>query len=303
MKNKTISHIFSLFCVIVWGTTFLSTKVLLKSFDPVAILIYRLIICIALLFIFSPKLMRLEKRVHELYFLGAGASGICFYFLFENFALKYTQASNVGVIVSLAPMFTMLFCSIAFKNQKIKWNFIIGFVVAIIGIVLISFNGNKEFGLSPKGDILALIAMMMWGIYSIFTYKISSLGYGGVATTRRIMVYGFITLIPFIFFLKAKFNIRSVIEIKNLLNLMYLGIFASTLCFLFWNFAVREIGPIKTSIYLYISPAITMLASYLIIHERINFVSIIGMLLSIFGLVLSGDILIKRSNKVEDKVE
>ena len=121
-----------------------------------------------------------EKRIHELLFAGAGASGICYYFLFENFALKYTSASNVGVIVSMAPMFTMIFCTIAFRNQKIKWNFIVGFVIAILGIILISFNGNKSFGLNPKGDILALIAMVMWGIYSVFVQKISMLGYGGI---------------------------------------------------------------------------------------------------------------------------
>lgn len=302
MRRGLIAHLMSIFCIVVWGTTFLSTKVLLKSFDPVMILVMRLVICIFLLIILYPKIFMVEKRIHELLFAGAGASGICYYFLFENFALKYTSASNVGVIVSMAPMFTMIFCTIAFRNQKIKWNFIVGFVIAILGIILISFNGNKSFGLNPKGDILALIAMVMWGIYSVFVQKISMLGYGGIGTTRKIMYYGLLFLIPFIFIMKCDFNYRALSNYKNILNLLFLGVFASTMCFVFWNYAVRTIGSMKTTIYLYISPAITLIASVIIIHEDINYISVIGMLMSVIGLVFSGDLWKKKkSTSVEEK--
>ncbi len=290
MKYKIIAHFMAIFCVLVWGTTFLSTKVLLKSFDPVSIIIYRITICVILLFIFSPKIYRLKNKIHELYFLGAGASGIAFYFILENMALKYTNASNVGVVVSMAPMFTMLFCSIILRTQRIRFNFIIGFFVAIFGIVLISYNGSKSFGLSPKGDILAVLAMICWGIYSVFVTIINSLEYYGVGSTRKIMYYGLICLIPFIFIMKADFNVKALGEFKNIMNILYLGVIASTFCFLFWNYSIKVLGPISSSIYLYLSPAITMIASNLILKEQINGLCIIGTILSILGLIISSDI-------------
>ena len=130
-KKEVMCHIFALFCVFVWGTTFISTKVLLDSFHPVVILLYRLIICVTLLFIIHPRIFKTYSFKHELLFIGAGASGVTFYFLFENMALSYTNASDVGIIVSAAPFFTLIFCTIFLKTDRITLWFIIGFILAM----------------------------------------------------------------------------------------------------------------------------------------------------------------------------
>ncbi len=302
MKTKILSIFSALFCIIVWGTTFISTKVLLKSFDPTTILIYRLLICITLLIIMYPHIFKTRNKKDELYFFLAGASGIAFYFLFENFSLKYTSASSVGIIVSIAPMFTLLFCAVAFKDSKITINFIIGFIVAIIGIVLISLDSKNESSeISVKGVLLAIAAMMCWGMYSVFVKKINNLGYQGIGVTRKIMYYGLICLIPFWFILKGDFNIVALKNVKIISNLLFLGIVASTMCFLLWNYALRHMGPVKCNIYLYISPAITMIASALILGEKITLIIIIGMILSVLGLVISNDIWHKKKLKENSK--
>ncbi len=299
MKIKALSNVLALFCVFVWGVTFISTKVLLRYFDPTSILIYRLIICVVFLFILSPRLFKLDKILHEIYFLLAGASGITFYFLLENFAVKYTSATSVGIIVALAPMFTMLFCTIAFKETKISINLIIGFIIAITGIVLMSLDSLKnDSSISVKGVVLASMAMLCWGFYSCFVKKINNLGYDGVKVTRRIMIYGLLLLIPFHFILKGDFNVSALKHYKVVLNILFLGLVASALCFVFWNYAVLQIGPIKCNIYLYLSPTITMIFSCIILHEKINLLIVIGMLLSILGLFISSNLLFK--NKLKD---
>lgn len=299
MKIKLLSNFLALFCVFVWGVTFISTKVLLRYFDPTSILIYRLVICIIFLFILSPKIFRLNKISHELYFLLAGGSGITFYFLLENFAVKYTSATSVGIIVALAPMFTMIFCQIAFKETKIGFNLAIGFIVSIIGIVLMSLDSLKnDSNITLKGVLLASFAMICWGFYSCFVKKINNIGYDGINVTRRIMIYGLILLIPFHFILKANFNIEAFKNYKVVLNILFLGLVASALCFVLWNYAVVQIGPIKCNTYLYLSPTITMIFSCLILGEKINTLIVAGMLLSIFGLFISSDLLFK--NKLKD---
>ena len=286
-KKEVMCHIFALFCVFVWGTTFISTKVLLESFHPVVILLYRLIICVTLLFIIHPRIFKTYSFKHELLFVGAGASGVTFYFLFENMALSYTNASDVGIIVSAAPFFTLIFCTIFLKSDRITLWFIIGFILAMSGVILISINGSNNLNANPIGYLLALLAMVMWGFYSVFVKKIGDLGYKGIGVTRKIMYYGLIFLIPFFFIFRCNFNFQALTNPTNILNILFLGILASSVCFLLWNYSLRNIGAVKTSVYIYISPVITTIASVILLKETINVFTIIGMILAILGLILS----------------
>jgi drug/metabolite transporter (DMT)-like permease len=70
-------------------------------------------------------------------------------------------------------------------------------------------------------------------------------------------------------------------------NIIYLGSGASALCFVTWNFAVKVLGAVKTSIYIYMIPIITVITSVLILHERITALSVVGTLLTLAGLFLS----------------
>ena len=300
MRKDILCHIFALFCVFVWGTTFISTKILLDSFHPVVILLYRIFICVVLLFIIHPKIFKTNSFKYELLFMGAGASGITFYFLFENLALSYTNAADVGIIISLAPFFTLIFCTLILKSDKITLWFMLGFVVAMAGIIIISINGSGNLKLNPLGYFLALLAMVMWGIYSVFVKKIGDLGYKGIGVTRKIMYYGLIFLIPFFFIFRCNFNFELLGNVKNLFNILYLGVIASTVCFVLWNYSLRKIGAVKTSLYIYLSPAITTLASFIFLDEVINFFTIVGMVLAILGLVISS-VRTKNNINLEEK--
>lgn len=288
MKNqRLLGHIAAIFTIIVWGTTFISTKVLLVDFQPVEILFVRLIMGLLALFIACPHRMQGVTRKQELTFAAAGLTGICMYYLMENVALTYTMASNVGVIVSVSPFFTVILASIFLKSEgKMRVNFFLGFIVAMIGIALISFNGAK-FQLSPVGDLLALGAAFVWAWYSIFTRKIGGFGYSVIMTTRKIFMYGILFMIPTLFFFDFQMDIRMFTETKYLLNILYLGLCASALCFATWNYAVRVLGAVKTSIYIYLIPVVTIITSALVLKEPVTWLSATGTVLAIAGLFLS----------------
>ena len=74
---------------------------------------------------------------------------------------------------------------------------------------------------------------------------------------------------------------------KYLFNILYLGLGASALCFVTWNFAVKELGAVKTSVYIYMVPVITVVTSVLILHEKLTRLAGIGTILTIVGLFLS----------------
>ena len=173
MENKRLlGHIAAIFTIIVWGTTFISTKVLLTDFQPVEILFVRMLLGLVALFIVSPRPMKGLTLKQELTFAAAGLTGITMYYLMENIALTYTMASNVGVIVSVSPIFTVILASIFLKSEgKLRVHFFLGFIVAMIGIALISFNGAK-LQLNPIGDFLSLGSAFVWGWYSILSKNI-----------------------------------------------------------------------------------------------------------------------------------
>jgi len=277
----------AIFTIIVWGTTFISTKVLLTDFQPVEILFVRLLLGLMALFIVHPHPLKGVTLKQELTFAAAGLTGITMYYLMENIALNLTMASNVGVIVSVSPFFTVILASIFLKEEgKMRFNFFLGFVVAMVGIALISFNGAK-LQLNPIGDFLCLGSAFVWGCYSILSKKIGEYGYSVIQTTRKIFIYGILFMIPTLFFFDFKVDFRTLMEPKYLLNYLYLGLCASATCFVTWNYAVRALGAVKTSIYIYLIPVITIVASALILKEPVTWMSAAGTILAILGLVLS----------------
>lgn len=288
MKNQSaIGHMTALFTIIVWGTTFISTKVLLQDFEPVEILFFRFLIGLFALFIFYPHRLRNTSKKQEITFALAGLTGVCMYYLLENIALTYTLASNVGIIISIAPFFTALL-SHFFGNgeDRLHRNFFLGFFFAIVGIFLISFQGS-QVQLNPIGDLLSFLAAFVWACYSLLTKKIGTFQIPTVQATRRIFTYGTLFIIPFLFFFDFKLELQRFLHPVYLGNIIFLGFCASAICFATWNFAVKVLGPVKTSVYIYITPVVTVITSVLVLHEPMTIRTAIGILLTLSGLLLS----------------
>ena len=300
MENKNIQgHLSALLTIFIWGTTFISTKILLVDFQPVEILFFRFVIGLVALLLVYPHRLKGTSRQQELTFAAAGLCGICLYYLMENIALTYTMASNVGVIISVAPFFTALLSHLFLKAEKPKANFYIGFAVAMAGICLISFNGSK-LELNPAGDLLALLAALIWACYSVLTKKISGYGYHTILTTRRIFCYGILFMIPTLFLFDFKLELIRFANPVYLFNIIFLGLGASALCFVTWNFAVKVLGAIKTSIYIYMVPVITVITSVVVLHEEITAMAAVGTVLTLAGLFLSESKLFLRKEQEQN---
>lgn len=286
-RRHDLGHFAALVTILIWATTFVSTKVLLVEFQPIAILFYRFAMGFIVLLLVYPRKLSVKNKKQELYFAGAGLSGICVYYLLENIALTYTQASNVGVIISVAPFFTAILSAIFLKKEeKLKVRFFAGFAMAMLGILLISLKGTAVH-MNPIGDLLSLLAALAWGCYSVLTKKISEFGYHSIQTTRRVFAYGLLFMTPALIGCNFKFEISKFSDKVYLFNILFLGVGASALCFVTWNYAVKVLGAVKTSIYIYLVPVITVLASALILNEQITYRTLLGIVLTVAGLFVS----------------
>lgn len=286
-RSQAFGHLAALFTILIWGTTFISTKVLLKEFSPFEILFFRFTLGYFALLTVHPRTITSKSIREEILFIGAGFCGVTMYFLLENIALTYTLASNVGIIVSAAPFFTAVLAHLFLKGETLRPQFFAGFAVAITGIVLISFNGSYILKLNPEGDILAVLACVFWAAYSILMRKISSLGYHTISCTKRVFFYGLLFMLPTLLLFDFHLGLERFASPVNLLNILFLGLGASALCFVSWNWCVGVLGAVKTSTYIYLVPVITIAASFFILHEKITGTAMFGALLTLLGLFLS----------------
>lgn len=295
MKQNAKGHLLALFTIFAWGTTFVSTKVLLNGFTPIEILFIRFLIGYFLLLLMNHQGLSLSNKKQELYFIAAGVTGVTLYFLLENIALIYTYASNVGIIIATAPFFTAILGRIFLKEEKLKKGFFIGFLISLTGIILISIQGSSTFSLNPKGDFLAFLAAFVWACYSILVKKISSFELSTIQSTRHIFFYGILFMIIPVFIMGFEWKLERFSNPVYLGNMLFLGVGASAICFVTWNLAVKILGAVRTAVYLYLSPVVTIFASALVLKEKITLTSVIGVGLVLTGLILSDKEKIRKS--------
>ncbi len=286
-RARAAGHAAAIFTIFVWGTTFISTKVLLGDFSPFEILFFRFTLGYLALLAVHPRFVKTSGLREELLFAGAGLCGVTLYFLLENIALTLTLTSNVGIIVSVAPFFTAVAAHFFLKGEGLRPPFFVGFAVAMLGIVLITLNGSYALELNPVGDIMAVLACVFWAFYSVLMRKISVLGHSNIASTRRVFFYGLVFMLPALGFMDLQLAPERFSDPVNLLNLLFLSFFASALCFASWNWCVGVLGAVKTSVYIYLVPVVTIAASWLILHERLTGTAMVGALLTLAGLVIS----------------
>lgn len=287
ISRTVLGHLAALATILVWGTTFVSTKVLLRDFAPLEILFFRFLVGYVTLLLIRPRFPGIRKLREEALFMAAGLCGVTLYFLLENIALTCTFASNVGVIICLAPFFTAMLACLFLRGERLRPRFFAGLLVALAGVALIAFNGSAVLRLNPLGDMLAALAALIWAAYSILMRRIGELGADTVLCTRRVFFYGLLFMLPALPLLGFEWKPDRLTELPNLLNLLYLGFGASAICFVAWNWTVRVLGAVRTSAYIYLVPVVTVVSSAVILHERLTGLAVIGTALTLIGLLVS----------------
>ena len=285
-RKLLLGHLCAFFTIFIWGTTFISTKVLLQNFNPIEILFYRFIIGYAFLWIIRPRTLHTGSFKMEIQFMMAGLMGICLNYLFENMALLYTGAAIVSVIVSASP-FMIGFLAYIFLKQKWNRYFVIGFVIAITGIAMICFSDEPLAEFHWLGQLISIGACFVWAAYGIFSEGINKQSYDVILVTRRLFFYGLVFVVP-LYLTMGRWE--SIFYLKNPLyagNILYLGVCACALSFITWNYAISVLGTVMTNIYVYLLPVVTIVMSTLILKEKITLPIMIGTVLTLTGLALS----------------
>ena len=286
-KNRILLfHLITALVVIIWGTTFVSTKVLIQhGLGPIEIMFYRFVLAYFCLLMVSHKRLWADNWKDEFMLMLSGLTGGTFYFIAENTALGITQASNVALLVCTTPIFTALLVHWIFK-EPLRRNMIIGSIIALIGVGLVVFSGSVLLQINPLGDFLSIMAALMWAVYCLILKPLGK-KYPTAFITRKVFLYSVISLLVYFLFDPLQVKIEVLFYPVVTLNLLFLGIVASMLCFIAWNAAVKVLGPSRTANYIYVQPFSTLVLSSIILSEVITLASMIGALCIIGGVYLA----------------
>ena len=288
--DRLLGHIVAFLVVAVWGVTFVFTKLLLnEGLTAAQIFVLRFIVAYVLLFVyaFTRKPFRLfaSSWKDELLMIGLGVTGGSLYFITENSAMIYTTTTNTSLIVCLCPLFAALLIALFYRSERLRGIQIAGLIIAAVGAVVVVLNGQFVLHLSPLGDTLAFSACLCWAFYSLLMVPATK-RYSTLFITRKVFFYGLLSMIPYWMFYPDMPSLSVVLRPAILWNLLFLGCVASMLCFVAWNWAIKRLGAVVATNYVYFNPVVTAIFAWLVLDEQITIFYIIGTILILVGMFL-----------------
>ena len=286
-ESNFIYHLVAFLTVCVWGTTFVSTKVLMiNGLSPAQIFTLRFAIAYILMLAFSHKRLFADNWRDEGLMALLGITGGSLYFLGENEAMNFTTTTNTSLIVCSCPLFATLLVRMFYKSARINTVQLLGSLLAFVGMGVVVLNGRFVLHLSPVGDALAFTACICWAVYSLLMKMVSE-RYSAAFITRKVFFYGVLTITPYYIIEPGMPAMEIFLKPAVIGNLLFLGCLASMVCFLTWNWCISKLGAVKATNWVYFNPITTMMAASLILGERITVYFLLGAACILTGMYLA----------------
>ena len=283
-----IYHLIAILTVGIWGLTFISTKVLIEhGLSPQEIFLLRFLMAYLGIWFISPRKLFADNWKDELWLLWGGVTGGSFYFFTENTALEITLATNVAFIVCTAPLLTTILSLLIYKKEKATAGLVGGSLLALVGVALVVYNGHFILKISPLGDFLTLLAAFSWAFYSLIMKKMSG-RYRTTFITRKIFFYGILTILPAFILHPWQFSLSGLWQPAVWMNILFLGVLASLVCFVVWNIILKQLGTVRASNYIYLNPLFTLIGSAVLLDEQFTVMSLMGAMLILGGVYWAG---------------
>lgn len=213
-----------------------------------------------------------------------GAFGIVGYHFFFFSSLRYTAVANTAIINALSPVITMAAAGVLLGERLTRRNYL-GVALAFIGVLVLLTDGRAATLVAidfNRGDVLMLLAVLSWTAYALLIKKLLA-RYTGFTLTFYATLFGVLLLLPLA---PGEEALAQLTEISraSAVSVLYMGVCASGLGYLLYNLSIKEIGPTRTSSFVYsVIPLIVAGLALLFFQQAITLVMIVSA-----GLVLSG---------------
>lgn len=294
-KSKTFPILEALFAVVVWGASFIATKVSLRDVSPITVVWLRFGMGVIILGITvaARKQFALPKRREWVYFALLGFLGITFHQWMQSTALLTSRASTTAWLVATTPVFMALLGWLVLK-EKLSWLQTGGITLATLGVLLVVSDGDlsaisiKQFG--APGDILVLISSVNWAVFS-------ALSRSGLKTHPPARMMFYVMTLGWLFSGVLFFTGPGLKEMLDLtsngwLGVIFLGVFCSGLAYIAWYDALQVLPTGQLGAFLYLEPPVAVIIAVLILMEPVTWAAMLG-----GGIILFGVWLVNRNHR------
>lgn len=270
-----------------WGMSFIWTRLALHDFDPISVIFFRLVLSSLILLLFiklSGKAEKIKKEDRRWFLLLALAEPF-FYFLGENFGLKYVSPAITSAIIATIPLIASI-VAFLFLREKVGKFTVIGILISFFGIIYMLVNKDLSLNASPLGIALIFLAVFSAVGYTFFIRKLAN-KYRALTILTWQNIIGAVYFLP-IFLI---FDLRNILQggytTGGALAIVQLAIFASSLAFLLFIIVVAKLGMVKANIFTNLIPVFTAVFAYFLIGELITVQKVVGIILVITGIIIS----------------
>jgi drug/metabolite transporter (DMT)-like permease len=273
--------------MVIWGGSFIASKVGLGGLYPVELATLRFAIAAPLLFIIT---LVLEGRntfrvnIKDMPVLVIMAlTGVSLQYIVQFIGMTYTDVTNTALLINMCTFFVIIPSALFLKDRLTPDNFF-GVVIAFIGAVLVATRGDLAITPNIIGDGLILICAVMWAVYILIGNRLAG-KYSVLAQLNYIFIIGFVTLLPV--YLVTPHHALTEISLTTWECLLYLALLCSVIAYFVFNVAIIKIGPSKTAIYQYLEPLFAIFFAILLLGEPLNLPIGFGALFIMAGIAMA----------------
>lgn len=289
MNSKLFPYFEVLFAVVVWGASFIATKVGLQDVSPITVVWMRFGMGVLILgaAVAARREFAWPARKEWAYFALLGFLGITWHQWLQSTGLVTAQASTTAWIVATTPIFMVLLGWLALK-EKVTAVQVAGTGLAALGVLLVVSNGELgsilggQFG--TPGDYLIMLSAPNWAIFSTLSRR-------GLQKhpAARMMFYvmGFGWLFSSIgFFGGGHINEITKLTVDGWIGIAFLGIFCSGLAYIAWYDGLQAIAASQVGAFLYLEPLVAVIVAAAILSEPVTWASLAGGAVILLGVYL-----------------
>jgi drug/metabolite transporter (DMT)-like permease len=274
MHRRYTSELLTLLASLFWGSSFIAVKLGLLHLDPLWFVQWRLFLASIILLAVAIKQeeVRIYFRHKTVYFLGAMNA---LAYLFQFIGMQFTTASAAAFYINFGIVFTALL-SFIFLKEKFTGGKLVGLLLALIGVLLLSTNGQLDsFTMqSTKGAVLVLIGGFFWSVYTVSAKKLLRNKTIPVAplTTSVFFFSSIFLLVPALIW----GNWPDALTLKSGGILMYTVVICTILPFLLWTKGLKEISATVSAAVLLTEPIFAVIIAYPILEELFTIMEAVG---------------------------
>lgn len=299
-SNNNKIYLLMIMASLFWAGAFIAGKLGVNELSPISLTFFRFFFASIIIFIIMVKYEKKDWKLKGKDWIPViitGIVGMVGYHIFFFTALKYTKASNASILAATNPIVTAVLASY-FINEKLGIRRIMVLILALIGVILTitDWNINSLVNLSfNKGDLIMLLAVTCWAVYSVIVKKVMD-RYSPLILTTYSFIVCTVVLFPFVireFLQSSIFNV----SIRGWIPVLYMAIFPTVIGYLIQQMAIKEIGASKAAIFINLVPVFSVILSAIILNEELGYLRLISGFMIIIAVYLNSRIKVSTTNE------